>query len=141
METCSECTDAIYLRWIDTTDGYKYFLFLIGKTLTETKQGAPFNVPVNSLGYNSSAVFKNAKQIVNRPTTRGYIVSEPSADLAKRTHIRGLFESPVVWMHSGYVAGDNDHLWTEVILSDYTFETERNGGNIEIQFTVNLPDI
>jgi len=127
----NECTDGIYLRWINKHGEYCYYLFSTGIESNEVRNGGINLIEFirtvgfiygNSLGYNPGTDHTQSKE--GQKLVRLFV---PLVDADTYKFLTSLVESVVVDMFMGYDNDDKEKpLWIGVNIAQGTFARDNS---------------
>jgi len=129
----SDYVDGIYLRWIDSHGAYKYYMFNMGKTSRQTKDGVSFNLYIDNIEPSSGGLIKGDSQLKNI-SSNPIDVCGCTADVDLQNHLIDLPNAIKVWK---YMNGS----WFEVQKIMKPIEIDRLQQNSLIELTVISPKL
>jgi len=93
----STCENGVYLRWMSVCQGYKYFLFNIGDTTQELKDGAKFNFYIDSIDASAEGLIKGDSQLKSIDGNPIQLCGISTSDIDIQRHLYDLPMSKNVW--------------------------------------------
>lgn len=129
----TDCTDGVYLRWIDIHGDYHYYLYAYGGEDLSSKTGATFNHYAQTLTPSDCGLLKGKTQVKNKQVGKTIRCGEDAADDNKTVIAESLSKSIKQWVYT-------DSNWVEVNIGDMTISRERLDGGRQINIKVVFPE-
>ena len=132
----TQCSDGVYLKYINSFGGWSYWLFNKGNEDTKTKdKGSLFN-DYNNLEDTTSPLISLGKESSNTIQVQERNVNEDF-----KNQLTDLIDSPKVYLFTGLRFSKNTfNDWMEVVINDGSFRIENSRTNLyTFNFKIELP--